>query len=198
MTVRRLTGAAVVAALTVLGGASAAHADVQKCGGTSWVGGSTNICRGTLVYRDYVYDDEGADTGDTGSNDGTQSAFGTLAHPAGDKRYPAEDTNSADLVRLELVRAGDRVDVLGELNALRTARSTILAIAVDTDDDPSTGGGAWGDLGVSSRGWDKLYRFDTGDPAGNTIRGSFPLPAAKRWRVQAVTAQAATNTVMNV
>jgi pimeloyl-ACP methyl ester carboxylesterase len=196
--VRRLTGAAVVAAAAVLGSAPAAPAFVQECGGTSWVGGSTSICRGTLVYRDYVYDDEGADTGDLGYNEGTQSAFGTLAHPAGDERYPAEDTNSADLVRLELSRAGGRVDVLGELNALRKPDSTILAIAVDTDDDPATGGGAWSDLGVTSRGWDKLYRFGTGDPKANTIRGSFPLPSAKRWRVQAVTAQAATKTVMNV
>src|SRR4051812_27343137 len=136
---------------------------VQPCGGTSWVGGSTNVCRGTVVYRDYVYDDEGADTGDIGYN-GTQNAFGTLAHPAGDERYPADDTNSADLVRLELSRVGRRVDVVAELNALRKADSTVLAVAVDADDDASTGGGAWDDLGVSSRGWDKLYTFAVGDP----------------------------------
>src|SRR4051794_4417331 len=193
--VRGLTGATVVAALAVLGSAPGASAYVQPCGGTSWVGGSTNICKGTLVYRDYVYDDEGADTG--GSDD-QGSAFGTLAHPAGEARYPADDTNSADLVRLELSRAGGQVQVDAELNALRKPSSTILALAVDTDDDPATGGGDWGDLGVTSRGWDKLYKFATGDPRTNTIRGSFPLPAAKRWRVQAVTVQAATNTVMNV
>ena len=59
----------------------------QGCGGTSWVAGSTTICDGSVVYRDYVYDDEGADTGDIGYG-GTQNAFGTLAHPAGDQRYP--------------------------------------------------------------------------------------------------------------
>src|SRR5687767_14585063 len=59
----------------------------QACGGTSWWAGSVNVCNGTVVYRDYVNDDHGADTGDIGYN-GTQSAFGTLAHPAGDQRYP--------------------------------------------------------------------------------------------------------------
>src|SRR3954468_18663608 len=198
--VRRLMGAAVGVALAVaLGCAQAAPAFVQGCGGTSWVGGATNVCEGKVVYRDYVYDDEGADTGGIGYDAaGTQSAFGTLAAPAGDQRYDAADTNSAALVRLELARAGDRVDVVALLNALRKPGSTILALAVDTDDDPATGGGDWGDLGVTSRGWDKLYKFATGDPRTNTIRGSFPLPAAKRWRVQAVTVQAATNTVMNV
>src|SRR4051812_3803351 len=67
MAVRRLMGAVVGAALAVaLGCAPAAPAFVQGCGGTSWVGGATNVCEGKVVYRDYVYDDEGADTGGIG------------------------------------------------------------------------------------------------------------------------------------
>src|SRR4051794_7938545 len=143
----------------------------QPCGGSSWFAGSTNVCDGVVTYRDYVYDDEGADRGDLGYNEGTQNAFGTLAHPAGDVRYPADDTNAADLVKLELSRAGDTVQVRAELNALRKPDSTILALAVDTDGNPATGGGAWERLGVSSRGWDKLYQFKTGDPAANTLAG---------------------------
>jgi dienelactone hydrolase len=170
----------------------------QPCGGSSWVAGSTNVCSGVVTYRDYVYDDEGADGGDLGYNEGTQNAFGTLAHPAGDARYPADDTNAADLVKLELSRSGDTIQVRAELNALRHPDSTVLAVAVDTDDNAATGGGPWGTLGVSSRGWEKLYQFTTGDPATNTIAGSFPLPASPRWRVQAVTARAAPQTVMNV
>src|SRR3954454_3259286 len=170
----------------------------QPCGGSSWVGGTTNVCSGVVTYRDYVYDDEGADRGDVGYNEGTQSAFGTLAHPAGDVRYPADDTNAVELVKLELSRSGGTIEVRAELNALRKPDSTILAVAVDTDDNAATGGGAWEALGVSSRGWEKLYEFKTSDPATNTITGSFPLPASARWRVQAVTAQAATQTVMNV
>ena len=170
----------------------------QGCGGTSWVAGSTTICDGRVVYRDYVYDDEGADSGDIGYGENTQNAFGTLAHPAGDQRYPKGDINSADLVRLTLTRSGDSVLVSAEMNALFHPRSTILAIAVDSDGDPATGGGQWGDLGVRSDGWDRLYTFSTGDPASNLITGSFQLPHARTWRVQAVTAQAATHTVMNV
>ncbi len=172
---------------------------VQPCGGTSWVAGSTNICDGSVVYRDYVYDDEGADTGGIGYDaSGTSSAFGTLAAPAGDQRYPASDTNSADLVDLRLTRVGQRLRVVAEMGALRRARSTVLALAIDTDGDRTTGGGAWPGLGIRSAGWDRIHRFTVGDPRTNEIRGSFALPAASRWRVQAVTAQAATGTVMNV
>jgi hypothetical protein len=38
----------------------------------------------------------------------------------------------------------------------------------------------------------------SGDPRSNTLRGSFPLPRAAHWRVQAVTADASTGAVMNV
>jgi pimeloyl-ACP methyl ester carboxylesterase len=171
---------------------------VQECGGSSWWAGSTNICDGMLVYRDYVYDDAGADTGDIGYAEGTQRAYGTLAHPAGDLRYPEDATQSADLVQLSLTRVGDRIDVVAELNALYTPDSTVLALAVDSDGDPETGGGEWPGLGVTSAGWDDLHTIDTGDPGTNVLRGSFPLRAAPTFRVQAVTAQAATGQVMNV
>lgn len=177
---------------------SAVPGSTQPCGGTSWFAGSTDVCDGTVVYRDYVYDDEGADTGGIGYDaQGTSSAFGTLAAPAGDQRYPATDTNSADLVSLRLTRVGQRVQVTAELNALRTARSTVLELAVDTDGKAGTGGGVWPGLTIRSGGWDATYRFTVGDPRTNTISGSFPLPTAATWRVQAVTAQAA-GPVMNV
>ncbi|MCW2605459.1 MAG: hypothetical protein JWO60_152 [Frankiales bacterium] len=199
---RLLTAAAVAAGLLAVPASSAAPLPppvaTQPCGGTSWWAGTTNVCDGRLVYRDYVNDDEGADTGGTGYEQGTQNAFGTLAHPAGDLRYPAGKISSADLVRLELTRVGDRVDVLAETAALYTAKDTVLTLAVDTDGNPRTGGGAWGALGVRSAGWDRLVRITAGDPRTNTLRGSFPLPRADRWRVQAVTSQAATGEVMNV
>lgn len=186
------------AAPSAVAPASGGPVFTQPCGGTSWVAGSTNICDGTLVYRDYVYDDTGLDTGEIGKYDGTQRAYGTLSHPAGDVRYPADATQSADLVSLSLTRVGDRIDVLAELGALYTPDSTVLALAVDTDGDPTTGGGEWPDLGVSSAGWDEIYTIDEGDPATNLMRGSFPLPAAGTFHVEAVTAQAATGQVMNV
>lgn len=190
-----------LAVLTLAGSVSHAAVDgprfVQECAGTSWWAGSTNVCDGSVVYRDYVYDDAGADEGDLGYNRGTQNAYGTLAHPAGDVRYPADQITTADLVQLTLTRVGDRLDVVAELNALYTADSTVLALAVDSDGDPATGGGVWDELGVSSQGWDDLHTFGVGDPGTDTIRGSLPLPAAPTFRVQAVTAQA-DGRVMNV
>jgi len=172
---------------------------VQPCGGTSWFAGSTDVCDGQVVYRDYVNDDEGADTGGLGYDaQGTQKAFGTIAPPAGDQRYPASDTSTADLVRLVLTRVGDRVQVTAEVAALRHPGSTVLALAVDSDGNPRTGGGTWPGLGVRSAGWDHIYKITTGDPRTHLLHGSFPVPTAKSWRVQAVTAQAATGAVMNV
>jgi len=135
-----------------------------------------------MVYRDYVFDDYGADTG----NNSAQTTGG-LSRPAGDVRY-ARDVNSADLVDLSLAVEGDRLHVTAELNALYTADSTVLALAIDTDDDASTGGGTWEGLGVTSTGWDVLHTFDQGDPDTNLIEGSVPLPPGDRWRVQALTA----------
>lgn len=172
---------------------------VQPCGGTSWFAGSTDVCDGSVVYRDYVNDDEGADTGGLGYDArSTQNAFGTLAPPAGDVRYPDGQESTADLVRLTLTRVGSRVQVVAEVAALHDPRSTVLALAVDSDGNPRTGGGTWPGLGVRSGGWDEVVRITGGDPRTNTLRGSFPLPRAAAWRVQAVTAQAATGTVMNI
>lgn len=191
-------GAALLSVPPATAAAPAGQVFYQACGGTSWWAGSTNVCDGRVVYRDYVNDDEGADTGGTGYEQGTQNAFGTLAHPAGDVRYPKDRISSADLVRLELTRRGDQVDVVAQTAALYRPDDTVLALAIDTDGNPRTGGGTWGSLGVRSAGWDRLVRITRGDPRTNTLRGSFPLPKAARWRVQAVTAQAATGQVMNV
>ena len=129
---------------------------VQECGGTSWWAGSTNVCNGAVVYRDYVNDDHGADELDDRLHDGTQNAFGTLAHPAGDKRYAADRISVADLVDLTLTRSGNRIDVVAETAALYRPGDTVLVLAIDTDGNAATGGGAWGTLGVSSAGWDRL------------------------------------------
>ena len=125
-----LLAAGVLAGSVLVGAAPAAAANPieQPCGGTSWWAGSTNVCDGTVVHRDYVNDDEGSDDGGLGFN-GTQNAFGTLAHPAGDKRYPADRISSADLVRLELTRVGDRVEVLMD-GGIRRGADVAIALAL--------------------------------------------------------------------
>lgn len=193
------TAAALVAASVGAAGTNAAAGKVVHptgaCDDRSWVAGTVAYCHGVLVYRDYVYDDYGADLGLTYP---LATSTATLDPPAGDQRYPAGDVNTADLVWLKLWLAGGRLHVHAQLNALFHSGSTTLAVAIDTDNDPATGGGQWGRLDVRSSGWDEIAFFGHGDTAANTIDGTMPAPRSPRWRVQAATAQTATGTVMNV
>lgn len=178
-----------------------ATVSAATCDGDSWTAGTTNICRGDLVYRDYVYDDYGADTGTVASN--TCPAPNPAMLPTGDRRYPAGEENTADLRKLRVRVDKDRLVVTFTLNALFNAGSTVAAVAVDSDNDSTTGGGAWPGVDVSSRGWDSVATFRAGDSGvevdtvGNTITGSVPKPAGTNWRLQAVTARP-DGTVMNV
>ena len=186
--------AAAVVLLAVLAAATPASAAER---GTctepySWVAGSVDLCQGTLVYSDYVDDDYGADTGQR-----TTSHTASLAPTAGDQ-YPAGEEATADLIRLTLRVDGDRLHVTGLLNALTKPDQTVLAIAVDSDANPLTGGGKWGELNVVSTGWDQFAAFDKGDPGPNTISGTMPRPPGTRWRIQAVTAIKGSGQVMNV
>jgi predicted esterase len=187
-------GAGVCAALA-LAGCSGGSGDPQSpCVAGSWVAGVTELCLGRLVYRDYVYDDYGA-ASPLPSLPPIQA--GNLAPAAGAARYPQGAENTADLVRLELRLDGDQVRVEFELNTLYKPDQTIAALAIDSDDDATTGGGAWPGLGISSAGWDEIHRFDVGDPKTNLITGSFAKPVGTKWRIWAVTAQS-DGTVMNV
>jgi pimeloyl-ACP methyl ester carboxylesterase len=192
--VRRLLLLVTALALLAVGLPAAAASAQPACAGDSWVAGSVELCDGTLVYRDYVYDDYGAHDP---VRTPTAKTTGALSRPAGADRYPRGAEATADLVALSLRIDGEALEVEFELNALFEAQQTIAALAIDTDDDPATGGGDWEGLGVRSDGWEVLETFDRGDPATNRIVGRVPLPAGDRWRVQAVTAQA-DGTVMNV
>ena len=164
------------------------------CDEDSWRGGTTEWCDGALVYRDYVYDDAGADQGST-------SPHGAPLNPTAgdvDHRQHGQQLNSADLLSLRLRADGGALAVRAELNTLFASDRTVVAVAVDTDANPATGGGLWKDLDVRSTGWEVLETFTQGDPATNVIRGSIPLPAGSRWRVQAAVARADTKRVMNL
>ena len=184
------TAAAVVASVAGPTSAAASCSTAPR----SWTAGSVDLCRGTLVYSDYVNDDYGADTGEVN----TTSRTASLAPTAGDQAYPAGQDATADLVRLTLRVRGKRLLVKGLLNALFRARQTTLALAIDTDNKSTTGGGKWKNLDVSSRGWDKLYLFKRGSTRTNTISGSVRLPRGRTWRVQAATAISSSGQVMNV
>ena len=194
MTVSKRLALLVLAAAAL---AAPATASAARCttAPRSWTAGSVDLCRGVLVYSDYVDDDYGADTGAVN----TTSRTAGLAPSAGDQAYPADGQDAtADLVRLTLRVKGKRLLVRGLLNALFDPRQTTLALAIDTDGNPATGGGKWKTLDVSSKGWDKLLLFKKGNAKTNTIGGSVPLPAGRKWRVQAATAISSSGQVMNV
>ncbi|MES2682134.1 MAG: prolyl oligopeptidase family serine peptidase [Pseudomonadota bacterium] len=158
------------------------------CIAQSWLAGSTALCQGRHIYRDYLYDDHGADNG---------QPLVSLDGPAGEATYAEGTDNTADLVNLQLWADGDRLRIRGELNTLFAVGNSVLALAIDTDGNATTGGGTWCDLGIISTGWELLQAFRQGDPDTNVIEGSIPMPAGSRWRLQAVVAQA-DGTVMNV
>jgi pimeloyl-ACP methyl ester carboxylesterase len=161
----------------------------------SWVAGTTSLCHGAIVHGDFVGDDYGADTGDTWP---ASQRIGSLSPGAGDQSYPEGAEATADLIRLTLKIKGDRLRVSGLLHALYESNQTVLAVAIDTDNDEKTGGGDWGELGISSKGWDRIEYFQRGNVKTNTIRGSIPLPEGRRWRIQAAVAIAESGQVMNV
>ncbi|MCK0153789.1 hypothetical protein MWU49_08750 [Alcanivorax sp. S6407] len=184
----------------------------RDCTRKSWVAGTTEWCDGALIYRDYVYDDYGADAGLVGLDPlavlnllgraGTHYSPlaitpGLLSPTAGDQPYPPGLENTADLVSLMLSLEGDELQVRFELNTLYSEDNSIAALAIDTDNDASTGGGDWPGLGVYSDGWEQLHVFRDGDPDSNIISGTLALPDSPEWRIQAVVAQA-DGTVMNV
>jgi pimeloyl-ACP methyl ester carboxylesterase len=185
----------ITGALLVLATAPAADAAPKCMKPYSWVAGATSLCRGAVVYGDFVGDDYGADTG---SSWPASQRIGSLSPGAGDEAYPEGQEATADLIRLTLKKKRHRLRVRGLLHALYEPDSTILAVAIDADNNKETGGGDWGELGVSSEGWDEIAYFDRGNTDTNVIRGSMPLPAGRRWRVQAAVANAESGQVMNV
>src|SRR4051812_33453498 len=189
---RRILGGLVALAIA-LAAAPTANAAAECLSPHSWVAGTTDLCQGTIVYRDYVDDDYGADTGDHSTDRTAQ-----LAPSAGDENYPADQDATADVILLKLAIDGDKLQVTALLNALYDADSTVLAVAIDSDGDQSEGATKWKTLDVSSRGWDQIALFEKGDPASNTITGTMPLPPGGHWRIQAATAIRSTGRVMNV
>ena len=176
--------------LLAVSAALAAAAPAQACSDASWTAGTTELCSGTFTYRDYVYDDYGADRGTV-----ARKNWPTLSAQAGDDRYPDELENSADLLGVELRIEGGRLHVRFPLSALYRGDETVAALAIDHT--PGTGGGQWPGLNVRSDGWDTVHTFRSGDAQRNEITGDVPLPPGTTWRVQAVAAQA-DGTVMNV
>jgi dienelactone hydrolase len=124
-------------------------------GATTGLGGTWQYSGGELVYQDHLFDDLGADTG------ARSQQHGTVGAPKGDFRYPTDEevygNNAADLLELRLSADRDSLWVLARMSTLKAPDRTVVALALDTDDDPTTGGGAWPyDAGVSVPGVDTV------------------------------------------
>ena len=177
-------------------GSAGSVTQLDPCARTSWLAGTTELCAGVLVYRDYVMDDYGA--GNRADPTSETDTLGSLSPTAGDQRYDdGAKAGTADLVDLALWVEDGRLHATFEVNALYEVDSTMAALAIDTDANPETGGGEWPGLGITSRGWDVMEQVSVGDPETNTLSLSTPVPSGDTWRVQAVTAKA-DGTVMNV
>lgn len=184
----RLAALALVVSVVAVG----PPARAGGCEDRSWTGGTTEWCEGVLVYRDYVYDDYGADRGDPAGRGRVALAptHGSSTSPASgdvDHRDHGQRLNSADLLVLRLEADGDELVVHLLLNTLFPDDHTVAALALDTDADPATGGGHWGVVDVASGGWERVHLLDARDPEANTITGRVPLPPGD-FRVQAVVA----------
>lgn len=175
---------------------------LSNCNSESWTAGITEWCNGQLIYRDYVYDDYGADLGALSFLQGLSSETnpltsppGLLARTAGDIRYPKGAESTADLVKFTLHRSEKGLKAVFELNALYSANQTRVALAIDEDNDSSTGSLKIMNLEVA--GADRVLESNQGDPDSNTIEIEFSSPASPVFKIWAVTAQS-TGEVMNV
>src|SRR3954454_18297995 len=111
----------VAAAIGAVLAPSAASAAPCRAAAGSWTAGSVNLCRGNLVYLDYVDDDYGADTGATN----TTSRSAGLAPRVGDQEYPGSaQASTADIVGMTLSVTGKRLRGIGLINALFSKRQT--------------------------------------------------------------------------
>jgi hypothetical protein len=192
-----------------------APAEAAGCGQGSWTAGTVELCAGTLVYRDYVYDDHGATAADAvrGRLEGAYyyrpggDAYGDIgtagiadSYRLAPPRQLVRD-DLADLVSLRLHLAGGRVHVTAELNTVLRPDQSLVVVGLDTDSNASTEvGPTWpqgllaspylpaGQQGLVNSGNDVFVALTRADPRTNLLTGSLPAPSGSRWRVQAVTA----------
>lgn len=188
-----------------------------RCGTGSWIAGTTDVCNGTLIYRDYIYDDHGA--GRSPLQDATVGEYVvgevSVARRAGNDGYgdiattgvadeygfpPRIRDNAADLVRLSLSVTGRSVRITAELNTVVKANAARVVVGIDTDDDRTTQASpTWpGGLVASPHplvpqtlanvGLDTFVTLANGDPKTNTVSATVARPEGSTWRLQAVTA----------
>ena len=109
--------------------------------------GTAGYAAGSWSYEDYVYDSTAGTSGDSG-----------------------------DLAVLQISLTGDAVRYVAKLNSYIAEDPTLIALAVDTDCNDATGGGAWPNgSGVSTKGWE--FIIQAGDSGASVmVPGAAPMP----------------------
>lgn len=115
--------------------------------------GTAGYAAGSWAYEDYVYD----------------STAGTSG-------------NSGDLAVLQIMLTDDAVRYVAKLNSYVAEDPTLVALAVDTDCDDSTGGGEWPNgSGLSTDGWEFIVQ--AGDDGAHLLLADgsqLPIESAAR------------------
>lgn len=217
-TVLRRTGLALAAVLlapvitpAAAGTVAAPAAAGRGCGQGSWVAGTVDLCRGELVYRDYVYDDHGSSAaglpdqrleGLYAAVRPTHDGWGNIS-PAGAADYlgqpPDSRDNTADLVALRMRVTRSTLKVTAELNTLVDPGTATVVLGIDTDRNARTGSGpSWpGGLIANpfqqrpllNKGLDKFVSLTGGNSTSNLLTATVPRPRGSTWRLQAVVAR---------
>jgi hypothetical protein len=192
----------------------------QRWDGTAtMIAGTFTYSRGEFIYSDFVLDDTGpgglpalASTApEQGQRQLSRLSGGNAEYPHDWARY---GDNAADLVELHVTADAKNILYLFRLNTLLQPDSTVIGLAVDEDDQETTGGGAWlNGANLATTGWERLYTvWGTGGsvatPAGapvalSTLGGGLSVdleenliemrvpravadPGTKTWRIRAV------------
>lgn len=113
---------------------------------------------------------------------------GTAAYAAGSWAYEdyvydstaGSSKNSGDLAVLQIALSGDAVRHVARLNSYVAGDPTLIALAVDTDCNDATGGGAWPNgSGVSTAGWEFVVQAgDAGASVFMPDAAPIPIPSA--------------------
>jgi len=138
------------------------------------VSGTDAYRDGEYLYQDYLYDDHGADTGDSVSPPGVAG----FSPASGDKLYPPSPrfaNNAADIVEFRIKPTRTAIVYRVTLGAVVDPSATIVAIGVN--DDRRGGATAWpGYAGVATPGINKyILAWGTGGevttPPDHTVKG---------------------------